>query len=121
LRHLQNLTEIELKQLYASSDVLVHPSTGEGITLAVMECLSTGTPVVISNESIRGADEQTRQLFFPVEPDTLEIESALIGVLSKASASVADLREECRRYALSRVSWKHISAQYVDLLKSIAR
>jgi glycosyltransferase involved in cell wall biosynthesis len=39
----------EIRTLFHSADVLVAPSHGEGMPFAVVECLSSGTPVVASD------------------------------------------------------------------------
>jgi glycosyltransferase involved in cell wall biosynthesis len=39
----------DIRVLYAAADVLVAPSRGEGMPFAVVECLSSGTPVVASD------------------------------------------------------------------------
>jgi glycosyltransferase involved in cell wall biosynthesis len=39
----------DIRTLYACADVLVAPSRGEGMPFAVVECLSSGTPVVASD------------------------------------------------------------------------
>lgn len=56
--------------LYKISDVYVHPSYREGLPVAVMEALATGTTVIASN--IRGCEDVVRNnLFNPNDVDSL--------------------------------------------------
>ena len=56
--------------LYKISDVYVHPSYREGLPVAVMEALATGTTVIASN--IRGCEDIVRNnLFNPNDVDSL--------------------------------------------------
>lgn len=43
------LSDEELKGLYQSADVLVHPYRGEGFGLPILESMACGTPVIITN------------------------------------------------------------------------
>jgi phosphatidylinositol alpha-1,6-mannosyltransferase len=113
------LDESELRDLFASADLLLHPSRGEGITLTVSECMAAGTPVVISNESLFEVAEGDRQLFFGVEQTPESIEAAISGGLSADRADAGARRDACRRFAEGRWSWKSVSERYIGLLKSL--
>ena len=118
LTYFQNASEQQLKELYSSADLLVHPSVGEGLTLIVCESLASGTPVVISQESLYEVDESDRDLFFSVQPATNDIEDKLIHALSNRQR-LDELRIACRKYALNRLSWKKMSEQYLSILQML--
>ena len=120
LKHLQNLQEDELSKLFASADILVHPSVGEGITLTVSNSLACGTPVVISEESLYELDTASRKLFFAVLPQTHDIEEKLNMALSNCAAP-ENLRAACRDFAINQLSWKKMCERYVEILQDIAR
>ncbi len=90
----------KLRNLYAAADVLVHPSIGEGITLIVSECMACGTPVIISMESLHEVDEADRTLFFPILPETRQIEITLAHVFE---SNTIVMRENIRAYALKTI------------------
>jgi phosphatidyl-myo-inositol dimannoside synthase len=119
LTYYQNVSENELKNLYASADLLVHPSRGEGITLAVSESMACGTPVLVSNESLDKINKEGRELFYSVTPETLDIERKLNSVLQNIN-QLDELRIKVREYALSRLSWGKVSEQYLTLLEILA-
>ena len=118
LTYYHHATEQQLRELYSSADLLVHPSIGEGITLIVSECMSCGTPVVVSKESLQELGDQDRCLFLPVTPETAEIEAAILSFLGNTSA-VGSLRKDVREYTQTRLEWKIISESYLILLHDL--
>jgi len=115
ITYYQNVSENELKDLYASADLLVHPSTGEGITLAVSESMACGTPALVSDESLDKINKEGRELFYSVSPETLDIDRKLNSVFQNIN-QLYELRIKVREYALSRLSWGKVSEQYLALL-----
>lgn len=49
LFHLENVTAVELRQLYARAELCVFPSFAEGFGFAPLEALQRGTPSVVSS------------------------------------------------------------------------
>jgi len=118
LTYYQNASEQQLRGFYASSDLLVHPSVGEGLTLIASESLAAGTPVVISQESLYEVDDADRELFISVQPNTENIEEKLVAVLSDIN-HLSKLRVSCRKFAIRRLSWKTMVAQYLRILNDL--
>lgn len=111
-------SEDELKKLYSSADLLLHPSVGEGLTLIVSESLAVGTPVVLSEESLYEVDEADHSLFFSVRPDISVIEKKLATALADRDR-LSDLRVKCREFAVNRLSWGKMTEKYVTILKDL--
>ncbi len=120
LTYFKNASEEELKELYASADLLVHPSIGEGVTLVVSESLSSGTPVIISQESLYEVDEKHRSLFFAVQPNSTDIEESIAHALADRR-KLENLRRSCREYARNRLSWKKMTEKYLVILGELLR
>jgi glycosyltransferase involved in cell wall biosynthesis len=118
LTHLQGISESELRDLYAASDLLVHPSLGEGITLTVSECMACGTPVIISEESLHEIAQADWNLFFPIVPETKAIEQALVHALENQQR-LNEMRIKIREYAITRLSWAKVAEQYLSILKEL--
>ncbi len=115
LKHLQDLPENELSKLFASADILIHPSVGEGITLTVSNSLACGTPVIISEESLSELVAEARKLFYAVLPEINDIEQKL----NQALADLIKLKElgiRCRDFAIKRLSWKRMCERYFEIL-----
>ncbi|MFT3894640.1 MAG: glycosyltransferase family 4 protein [Anaerolineales bacterium] len=68
LTYFRNASENDLRELYASADLLVHPSTGEGVTLIASESLASGTPVVISENLYMRSMRRIRICFLQPNP-----------------------------------------------------
>jgi glycosyltransferase involved in cell wall biosynthesis len=107
-----------LRDFYAAADLLVHPSSGEGLTLTAMECMSCGTPVLISEESAYEILPEHLHAFFTIQPNSGAIEAALTAILSEP-AKLAALRETVRAYILRQLSWQRVAGQYLDLLEQV--
>ncbi|HYL26140.1 MAG TPA: glycosyltransferase family 4 protein, partial [Burkholderiales bacterium] len=56
----------DLRALYASADLLVLPSVGEGVPLSVQEAMACGTPALIGEETAAGIPQSEEVL--PREP-----------------------------------------------------
>lgn len=118
LKHLQDMPEDELSKLFASADILVHPSVGEGITLTVSNSLACGTPVLISEESLYELDAEARKLFYAVFPETNDIEEKLNQALSDR-VHLKNLGADCRDFAVNRLSWKKMCERYFEILSAM--
>jgi glycosyltransferase involved in cell wall biosynthesis len=118
LKYFQDVSDTQLRRLYASADLLVHPSVGEGITLIALESMASGTPVVISDESLYGLKASERNLFFGVKLDTNSIEEALRHALSDPQ-KLERLRTRCREYTLNHLSWKKVAERYLSILSTL--
>lgn len=119
LLHLQDLSEDELSKIFASADVLVHPSVGEGITLTVANSLACGTPVLISEESLNELNEDASRLFFAVTQDSDDIEKKLLFALSDLD-QLKNVGEACREFAVRRLSWMKMCERYSKILIDLA-
>lgn len=118
LSYFQNVSEQRLRELYSSADLLVHPSVGEGVTLIVSESLASGTPVVLSQESLYEVEHKDRDLFFAVQPEINDVEESLIRALADRQR-LEKLRADSREYALNRLSWKKMAEQYLSILNEL--
>ncbi|EPA1860919.1 glycosyltransferase family 4 protein [Klebsiella michiganensis] len=49
VKFLSNLTDLELKEIYEQSDVLVYPSKDEGFGIPPIEAMAHGLPVIVSD------------------------------------------------------------------------
>jgi phosphatidyl-myo-inositol dimannoside synthase len=118
LTYINSASEQQLKELYCSADLLLHPSVGEGVTLIVSESLAVGTPVVISQESLYEVDDKDLELFFAVQPEVKVIEESLIHALADQQR-LDNLRIRSRQYALDRLSWKKMTDRYLSILNEL--
>lgn len=87
----KRLSELELAELYAISDIFIRPGVAEGFGIAVLEAQGCGTPVIVSNcASLKEVFRSSSLRFEPMDVDDLvgnieklltddEIRSRLIG------------------------------------------
>jgi glycosyltransferase involved in cell wall biosynthesis len=112
------VSESRLAELYAGAEALVLPSLYEGFGLPVVEAMSFGTPVIVSD---RGAlPEVAGEGGLLVEPD----EPATICAALRAIAGDGGLRESLSQAAKrqsAQFNWTDAAAATLALLESAAQ
>jgi glycosyltransferase involved in cell wall biosynthesis len=113
------VTDEELVDLYRRADLFCLPSKNEGLPLAMLEALSCGTPVLVSDtgdnrrivkesgagKALKNTDASTIQE---------EIESMRNGDLRKMS-------KNARNYAEQNLDWIRIARRYEEVYRSVHR
>jgi glycosyltransferase involved in cell wall biosynthesis len=102
LVHFEDPTDEELCSLMSSAAVVCQPSTSEGFGLTVLEAMSAGAAVVVSD---RGSlPELVKRGGLVVEPSAAAVEQALAHLLSRPAAA-RRLRTRAVRRA-RQLSWE---------------
>jgi glycosyltransferase involved in cell wall biosynthesis len=105
----------EMPNLYLTSDLLVHPSSAEGLSNAVMESLASGMPVLCTEPTGFQDLDEVLLAAKSIQHLAQQIET----VLSQPEWYL-QLSEKGRAVA-SRYTWEHTARRYVDLLESLVR
>lgn len=108
----------EIKELYSAADIFCLPSKNEGLPLSMLESLSSGTPVAVSdiadNKNI--VEESQAGKVFQKE-STEEITNTLTKLMS---SDLNNLSQKARKYALNNLDWSEIADQYVEVFRDIS-
>jgi glycosyltransferase involved in cell wall biosynthesis len=116
------LTQASLAPLYGASDVLVLPSTGEGLPLVLQEAMACGLASILNAETA-AADDRLDGLVDPVllDPgDTLNNAAAVLQAVRVALARNGP--EQCqRRFECMRAwySWPAAARQYQGIFERV--
>ncbi len=106
IRILENQSDEAMNALYRFAKGLVFPSLAEGFGLPVLEAMTHGTPVLISNRS--PMKEIARNCAFVFNPDYPEsFDSALKGLLNdrvQRADHIANALEKSRRYTWAKTA-----------------
>ncbi|MGZ4815180.1 MAG: glycosyltransferase family 4 protein [Terriglobales bacterium] len=111
-----------IAELYRASDILVLPSTGEGLPLVLQEALASGLPIVCSDETVTADRELARfvrgvALSEDASASGNNFLAAIRELLSQpAPAEAARARHE---FVRDRYSWRHAVDQYSTLIASL--
>jgi glycogen(starch) synthase len=114
-----SLTDAELHNVYAMSDLFAHPSLYEGSSLVTLEAMSHGLPVVASavggipDKVIEG---ETGYLVTPGDPAQL---AARIAELAKRPWERRAMGERGAARVATEFSWRTIAAQTEMLLRHL--
>ena len=107
-------------QYLKAADVYVSCSQSEGLPMAVLEAMSTGIPVVLSNiDSHREVlqDQQRAGLTFPTG-DATELATQLRKLMGM---NVGEMGRQARKIVLDNYSYATMSKGYQDIYESIAQ
>ena len=112
------LTRPDVQALMASAAVFAYPSLYEGFGLPVLEAMTSGTPVLTSNNTSLG--EIASQAALTVAPNEVEaIEQGLASLLRDAT-----LRDKLRALGEQRAcefSWRRCAEQTLDVYRMVER
>jgi glycosyltransferase involved in cell wall biosynthesis len=108
------LAQSELADCYASADLMVSPSVGEGFPLTAQESMACGTPALLCAETA-AAIPKGRELLFTTEPEPDAVEANLTRALGIAMNNQS-LRTTCSRFAREEWSWGNTAHTYLALL-----
>jgi glycosyltransferase involved in cell wall biosynthesis len=117
------LSDAELAELFASSEIACIPSLYEGFSLPAVEAMASGTPIVASRAGalpeVLGPDGGCARLVRPGDTDEL---LRVLGELLASPGRMRRLGMAGRRRALEVYSWESVAAQTVRVYeRAIAR
>lgn len=112
-----------LAELYRIADLFVLPSYGEGFPLVVQESMACGTPVMISNDTLKGFKKLEKHCFNLAILDEKPEEKWLdkCRILSKKVEKLHELRDDTAKFAQKEWSWLKTTKKYHDLMLDIIR
>ena len=107
-----------LDELYSHAGLFVLPSSHEGMSIALLEAISYGLPVVVSDIPANRIAGLPSQSFYP-----LGDVPALARLLRDADALqlMAEQREEIRQWLAARYDWRVIGRQTLEVYRAAAR
>jgi glycosyltransferase involved in cell wall biosynthesis len=94
----------------AASELFVLPSYSEGFSVAVLEAMVMGVPVVISR-ACNFNEVEDECCGVVISPDAQELQKALTGLLSANRSDVLRMGERGRRLVVARYTWAAIGRQ----------
>jgi glycosyltransferase involved in cell wall biosynthesis len=104
------LTGPSTRFLYKCGDIFVMPSIAEGFSMALIEGLANGRPLLITRYCHMQvvADEGAGMV---VEPSVDDIERGLRAMLAQNDAELSVMGQRARALFEERYSWGHVAAQ----------
>lgn len=99
-----------LRELLSNASLFVLPSSHEGLPISLLEAMSYGRDVLVSDIPANTIDELNEEDFFKVG----DVESLRMGVERKLKKAVGE-----RTYDLSKYSWEKIADQTETLYKEV--
>jgi glycosyltransferase involved in cell wall biosynthesis len=108
----------ELKELYSCADIFCLPSENEGLSLSMLESLSSGTPVAVSDIADNREIVEESQAGEVFEKGSKKEITKAIRRLS--SSDLSTLSENARNYALESLDWSKIADEYLEVYRDVS-
>ncbi|PSG99715.1 MAG: hypothetical protein BRC28_03170 [Nanohaloarchaea archaeon SW_4_43_9] len=106
----------ELIELYQSADLFCLPSKNEGLPLSMLEALSSGLPVLVSDIGDNKEIIERSRAGKTFSPDNTEnLQKKIVEILE----SDLDQKSENARAFAEELDWKNISFQYQQLYREM--
>lgn len=118
-KYLGFVTDAYKSNLFANAEVFVLPSKAEGVSTAVIEALSHGLPVVIS-EACNLPEVADWHAGLVVPPDAPTIASAILEILS-SSENRKSMGASARRLAEEKFSLRTTARQMIEFYEEALR
>jgi glycosyltransferase involved in cell wall biosynthesis len=99
----------------AAADVFVLPSYSEGFSVAILEAMAAGRPVLISG-ACHFPEVAKSRCGWEIKPTADELEMALKESLSAAAESLRAMGEAGRRLVAERYSWDAVASRAASML-----
>jgi glycosyltransferase involved in cell wall biosynthesis len=116
VRVLRPVPQDDLRDLYVAADVLVLPSMGEGLPMAVLESLACGTPVLTTEETATNSG-QVSALLSASAPTSEAIGAAVAQILA---AALPERKQAIATEAARRWGWGAVAGEYLAILEALA-
>jgi glycosyltransferase involved in cell wall biosynthesis len=114
------LTSDELDAAYRAADIFVLPAHGEGLSMAALEALAHGLPVILTEDCGLGAVVESGAGMM-VEPDSAQLCTAML-VLLTDPARRASMASTAREAAAKTYAWPQVASRIEEIYhETVAR
>jgi glycosyltransferase involved in cell wall biosynthesis len=113
------LSDVELRDLIASSYLVLLPMNESGANNAIVEALSCGTPVVTTD--VGGIRDYGGGSVFPIVPNNDD--EALIALVERFVGDAHwrhEIARRCRHFAVTQLSWPLIAREHLAAYEALA-
>lgn len=102
----------------SQAQVFVLPSFSEGLSVATLEALSVGTPVIVTEECHLPEIAQTG-CGWQITPDAAQLQGALQDALQQSPEHRAQMSHAARQLVATRFSWAVVCRQMAELYRCV--
>jgi glycosyltransferase involved in cell wall biosynthesis len=121
VNYLGFVSDEQLAALYKNADVFVFPTLFEGMPTVVLEAMSTGLPVIVSDVGAT-AELVDRSNGCLIKKNSIpELKKAIIGFYNLDASSRQLLSDSSFNKVKERYNWPAVAAMYGDLFRNAAK
>ena len=114
--------EEQKKRLLTEADVFVQLSTREGLSIAALEALASGTPCVVSDfPGVREPISPGSTGWYVKDPERVDSVLSTLRTVVAARGKLADMRREARSVAEEKYSLQRMGEEYWRVFSSAVR
>jgi glycosyltransferase involved in cell wall biosynthesis len=117
VNYLGFILDEQLIDLYKKADVFVFPTLFEGMPTVVLEAMSFGLPVIVSNVGATAELVDGENGYLIAENSVSQLKAAIIDFYHRDDASKAQLSNASFKKVAERYTWPLIAKQYIRLFE----
>jgi glycosyltransferase involved in cell wall biosynthesis len=116
---LGNLSQDDLKNHFLKSDVVVIPSLMEATSLAAMEGMAAGLPVLSTNVGGMPDVVVNKDVGWLVNPEDANALAEVIKDIANLKYNLHDMGHSAKQFVVRKKSWKKISSKVIKIYENI--
>lgn len=128
-RELENLNvhltgeidENEIAKILSGGDVFLHPSESEALSMAVIEAMASGLPVIgsdINKQIVNGYNGISISSSLPIKDKMIEYNQSVNDLLNDRGKRLS-MSENARKFAVENYSWEKIVKKILEFYYSV--
>jgi len=111
----------DMEQVYVSADILLHPTLEDTFGMVVLEAMSYGLPVVVSQEMYCGiAADLQHEFNASILPNPLDVKALTAAVVNLSEPSVYVQHQVAVLAFAEQYLWADAAKQYDDLFQQLS-
>jgi glycosyltransferase involved in cell wall biosynthesis len=119
VQYLGFVTDEQLAELYSDCDLFVFPTLFEGMPTVVLEAMSYGMPVIVSDVGATAMQIRSDNGFLIPRNDTAALCRAIRQFMNMTSEQRRSFSINARRHIENNFTWERVALQHLELFRTI--
>ena len=117
---LGNSSNEDMLKYYGASDIFVLPSFAEGFSLSILEALSCGKPLIVSNIKPNMELIENKDVGFTIDPQSKDDITMKVLMLLNDENIAKEYGKKARKLAIEEYNWNKIAKHTLEFYEELA-